>query len=318
MIELATETGLLSPISNRFSKLCCSLYADDAALFINPTKEDLETVAEILDLFGKASGLVTNRLKSAAYPIRCEGLDLDEILEGFSCPVQTFPCTYLGLPLHYKQLRRVNFQPLIDKMANRLPLWKGKFLNRAGRLKLLNTSLSTIPTYLLTLFAPKKWLPKRLNKFRHGFLWKGSEDAHGGHCLVMWRKVQNPKLLGGLGVLDLELFSRALRLRWLWYEWKEKDRPWVGSDVPFNEADKQLFRVCTSVTLGNRKTTKFWESSWLDGKAPRDLAPNLYKLAWRKNQTVADDLHDGNWMRGMWRTSSSHEMAEFMLLWPLV
>jgi hypothetical protein len=144
MIELATETGLLSPISNRFSKLCCSLYADDAALFINPTKEDLETVAEILDLFGKASGLVTNRLKSAAYPIRCEGLDLDEILEGFSCPVQTFPCTYLGLPLHYKQLRRVNFQPLIDKMANRLPLWKGKFLNRAGRLKLLNTSLSTI------------------------------------------------------------------------------------------------------------------------------------------------------------------------------
>jgi hypothetical protein len=30
-------------------------------------------------------------------------------------------------------------QPLIDKMANRLPQWKGRFLNKAARLKLVNS-----------------------------------------------------------------------------------------------------------------------------------------------------------------------------------
>lgn len=58
-----------------------------------------------------------------------------EVMEGFQCLVQSFPCNYLGLPLHFKQLRQVEVQPLIHKMSNRLPTWKGRFLNRASRLK---------------------------------------------------------------------------------------------------------------------------------------------------------------------------------------
>jgi hypothetical protein len=99
--------------------------------------------------------------------------------------------------------------------------------------------------------------------------------------------------------LDLELFGRALCSRWLWYQWTEPDRPWVGTEVPCCEVDRQLFRACTIVTIGNGLTAKFWESSWLNGLAPRDLAPNLYKLAWRKNQSVRDDLQNNNWTRGL-------------------
>ena len=34
--------------------------------------------------------------------------------------------------------------------------------------------------------------------------------------------------LWGLGILDLDLFSKALRLRWLWYKWVSPDRHWVN------------------------------------------------------------------------------------------
>jgi hypothetical protein len=315
IFQVATAAGLLSPIANRNTNLRVSLYADDAAIFLNPCKQDVQVVADLLDLFGKASGLITNRSKCVVYPIQCEGINLQEVMEGFACPILSFPCTYLGLPLHVKQLRRVDIQPLIDKMANRLPAWKGKFLNKAGRLKLLNAALSSIPTYFLTMFAPMKWALKRMNKIRRGFLWKGSEDINGGHCLVNWKKVQRPKPLGGFRVLDLDLFSRALRLRWLWYAWKEPERPWVGTKVPCTEADKQLFGTCTVVTVRNGQTAKFWESSWLDGRAPRDIAPDLYKLAWRKNRSVADDLQDDNWTRGVWRMTSADQIAQFILLW---
>jgi hypothetical protein len=36
------------------------LYADDAAIFVSPKKEDMAALKEILDFFGQASGLNTN------------------------------------------------------------------------------------------------------------------------------------------------------------------------------------------------------------------------------------------------------------------
>lgn len=67
-------------------------------------------------------------------------------------------------------------------------------------------------------------------------------------------------------------------------------RPWVGTETPCSEIDKQLFRLCTAVTIGNGERARFWESAWLEGRAPRDLAPNLYKLAWRKNLSVREEI----------------------------
>jgi hypothetical protein len=59
----------------------------------------------------------------------------------------------------------------------------------------------------------------------------------GGHRLVRWENVQKKKPLGGLGVLHLDKFSRALRLCWLWFQWVDLDRPWVGTEAPCNEVD---------------------------------------------------------------------------------
>jgi len=259
-----------------------------------------------------------NVTKSACYPINCHGIDVEQLLQNFNCPVKTFPCTYLGLPLHFKRLPRVEVQPLVEKVAARLPTWKGKFLNKAGRLKLLNAVLTSIPMHFLTVFAINKWAIKRIDKIRRSFLWKGSAEANGGHCLVRWAKVMRPKKFGGLSVLDLELFGRALRLRWLWLEWTDQERPWVGTTVPCDAVDRQLFRISTVVIIGDGCKASFWHSSWLDGRAPIDIAPGLYKLAWRKHRKVKEELQDQKWTRGLWRMTTVQEMAEFVILWDLV
>jgi hypothetical protein len=113
----------------------------------------------------------------------------------------------------------------------------------------------------------------------------------------------------------LDIFGRALRQRWLWYAWTEKDKPWVGTGTPCDLIDEQFFRASTAATLGDGKTAKFWHCSWLNGRVPRDIAPNLFKLAWRKNNSVREDVTDQKWTRGLWRMSTAVEMAEFILLW---
>jgi len=66
-----------------------------------------------------------------------------------------------------------------------------------------------MPTYHLTVFPLAAWARKKIGKIRRPFLWKGEENANGGHYLGNWL-VARPKDLSGLGIPDLEKFGRAL------------------------------------------------------------------------------------------------------------
>lgn len=72
------------------------------------------------------------------------------------------------------------------------------------------------------------------------------------------------------------------------------------------------------VTLGNGEKASFWQSSWLDGQAPMDRFPDLFKWAWRKNKSVKEELINQNWTRGLWRIQTVDEMASFVELWDIV
>lgn len=157
---------------------------------------------------------------------------------------------------------------------------------------------ANIPPYL-TVFPLATWARKKIDKVRRSFLWKGEENANGGHCLVNWPTVTRPKDLGGLGVPDLDRFGRALRLRWLCQEWVEDSKPWLGLDLPCSDVDRALFNASVKITLGDGAKTRFWHHNWLDGEAPRYLAPNLFRLVSRKNRTVQYELQNNNWMRSL-------------------
>jgi hypothetical protein len=80
------------------------MYADDAAIFINPLREYVEAVKIILEAFGSFSGLHINLQKSSIHPIRCENIDLDLVLSSFAGTRGIFPYKYLGLQLHTRSL----------------------------------------------------------------------------------------------------------------------------------------------------------------------------------------------------------------------
>ena len=62
----------------RVIKLRASLYADDAAVFLNPLKHEVQVVATILHMFGQASGLHINLSKCAVYPIHCDNVNMEK------------------------------------------------------------------------------------------------------------------------------------------------------------------------------------------------------------------------------------------------
>jgi hypothetical protein len=63
----AYHMGLLSKVSDGCELLRMALYADDAAVFIKPSKQDLQITSCILGIFAEASGLSTNLDKTQFY-----------------------------------------------------------------------------------------------------------------------------------------------------------------------------------------------------------------------------------------------------------
>jgi len=121
LLDMATQHGALTALPLPAARWRTSMYADDVAIFINPLKEDLEATTAILHAFGSVSGLHINMHKSSVHPIRCQNIDLNHVLASFTGTRASFPCRYLGLQLHTRSFQKINVQPLIEHIGQRLP-----------------------------------------------------------------------------------------------------------------------------------------------------------------------------------------------------
>lgn len=104
LLATATEQQLLEPIPGRDLRLRVSLYADDAVIFVNPKRQEIDSLMHILQDFGNATGLRINPGKSSVSTIRCDGIDIQEVLQGFGGKIAPFPIKYLGLPVTPERL----------------------------------------------------------------------------------------------------------------------------------------------------------------------------------------------------------------------
>ena len=83
-----------------------------------------------------------------------------------------------------------------------------------GSINKINT-LSSLPTYYLSLFVIPVVVVDRLERIQRNFLWGTSEECF-KYSLVAWEKVCLRIEIGGLGIKKLVHFNKALLGKWLW------------------------------------------------------------------------------------------------------
>ena len=83
---------------------------------------------------------------------------------------------YLGLPLGASFKLKAMWVDLEDLMSRRLAHWKSLYLSKGGRVTLIKSTLSNLPTYMLSLFPIPTYVAKRIEKIQCDFLWGGMND----------------------------------------------------------------------------------------------------------------------------------------------
>ena len=103
--------------------------------------------------------------------------------------------------------------------------WKNKVLSKGDRLVLLNSVLSALTVYYLSIFRIPEGVLQTIDGLRRNFLWSSGDTGRGPH-LVNWEAVCTAKTKGGLGVKDLRWMNVALLGKWIWEIWQGESGLW--------------------------------------------------------------------------------------------
>ncbi|CAN0921774.1 Transposon TX1 uncharacterized 149 kDa protein [Linum grandiflorum] len=202
------------------------LYADDAMLFCDASIEQVRMLAAALICFESITGLRVNLHKSSMFVIG-EVLDASVLASIFGCQIEDFPTTYLGLPLGDLGNKARVWDPVIYNLEKRLEGWKAKFLSLGARVTLLQSVLSNLPVYFMSMFKAPTSVIARVEKMQRRFLWAGTSEKNMIHW-INWDVVKTSKQLGGLGVQDMKILNSALLGKWVWRYAVERSAWWRG------------------------------------------------------------------------------------------
>jgi hypothetical protein len=192
----------------------------------------------------------SNMTKSSVSPIQCSAAITAELQEHLACRVEHFPVKYMGLLLSLKKLTKTQLQPIIDHMAD-LPTWKADLMTKAGHAIQVQFVLTATIIYQAMALDLPQWMFKAIDKIRRGYMWRGRKEAKGGHCLLAWPKVTQPMNLGGLGISDLKFLSIPLRVRWLWLQRSQPDKPWASLPIEMTTFVEAFFSMVIYTEIGD-------------------------------------------------------------------
>ena len=243
-------------------------------------------------------------------------LDVENLAAVLGCKVAALPMSYLRLPLGASFKDKTIWNGIIEKMEHHLAGWKHMYLSKGGRVTLIKSTLSSIPTYYLSMFPIPIGVAHRIEQIQRDFLWGGMGEEFKYH-LVNWDRVCEPLCYGGLGLRKLilfnqVLFNQALLGKWLWRYTMEKEALWHKivelkygdswggwcSNSDHGTYGKSLWKYIRKgwpkfaenvfFRVGDGAHVKFWQHQWCGETPLRRRFPELYRLASNPEASVKD------------------------------
>ena len=95
----------------------------------------------------------------------------------------SLPMKYLGLPLEAKFKDMTIWNPILEKMERKLASWKKLNISKGGRVTLIKSALSNLPTYFLSLFPIPASVANQITRLQRNFLWSSLGDKPKFHLV---------------------------------------------------------------------------------------------------------------------------------------
>ena len=151
-------------------------FANDTILFCDASREQLLFIRIALSCFQAFTSLKVNVGKCEIVLVGEVG-NTGALANILCCRVGSLSMKYWGTPLGTPFKTTSIWNPILDKMEKKLSSWKRLYLSKGGGLTLLNSTLSSLPTYYLSLFTIPVAMIDKLEHIQKKNLWGSSEEC---------------------------------------------------------------------------------------------------------------------------------------------
>lgn len=304
-----------------------ALFADDSLLLGGASMRIASSFKTILQKYCSISGALVSERKSAVYGWNTDQQTIERIANelGFKEYATWDKIKYLGLPLTMGSNRNHLWEEVISKFKKKITAWGGVWLTTGGKLTLIRSVLSALPTFQASLLMAPRQIADQISCLMRNFLWNGGKGNINRFHLINWETLKRPIAEGGLQIRDPQQANLALGCKLLWQLITEPKHPISQplnlkylqnqSIASFNPAlsprGTQAWRLCCKgieffrthlyKIPGNDKNILMWRDRIM-GHPPLSAINEIADLrAWlsskgiRKIEDIAEWDNKGNW-----------------------
>jgi hypothetical protein len=148
------------------------LFANDSVVFMEATRDSMETLKNILRKYEDSSGQRVNMQKSSVFFGKgCSEQKRDELKSSIGIECEAMSERYLGLPTAVGRAKEGAFKYLTESSRGKVKGWKGQGLSKAGREVLIKSVLQAVSTYAMGCFQLTKGQCGQLSSVSSQFWW---------------------------------------------------------------------------------------------------------------------------------------------------
>ncbi|CAA7020616.1 unnamed protein product [Microthlaspi erraticum] len=282
-------------------------------MFFNKTSpKSCESLRAILQKYEEASGQQINLSKSSVTFSRKTPQEIrTRVKATLGIEKEGGQGKYLGLPESFGRRKKDLFTVIVDRIRQRAIKYSSRFLSAAGKMTMIKSVLSAIPTYAMSCFKLPAGLCKRIQSAITRFWWDTTIGKK-KMCWLSWTKLTRSKKQGGLGFREIQSFNDSLLEK---ISWRILQNPScllskvllgkyckhkVFLDVPITSSTshgwrgiligRDLLKTRLGRAIGDGLSTSLWNDQLLSFKMPsRPMGP---PRAMDQNLKVSDIINE--------------------------
>ena len=188
-----------------------SQYADDTTLILDGSKSSLQKALNLLDIFANISGLHVNYEKTEALWIGELHKSTEILFPQRKIKWARRKVKALGIWFSTckGETVKLNYDERKEKLDKLIENWQFRRLTLLGKITVIKSLLASQLVYILTPLPTQQKALEEINRALYTFLLDGRGDK------IKRTEMINDYEKGGLKMLDIQIFNRALKSIWI-------------------------------------------------------------------------------------------------------